>query len=986
MTGYQSPPTLNDAIAQHSSIGGLIYSFLGPTLENLAKEKLGIDLSATIYDPRTRFSQRVSDMFGSADLSESYDSVNAVQWATSITGNNPINLLAGLVKRGASGTNKIAPILQQTLLSTGVRGAWHSPGKTLLEVSQDSLSNKITQNDIYQAFSDSLINSIPGIDAGEKAELASNYIKSNINSIAGYKSGRSVFVEDFNALFAEEFNGLGGRKALAMRLDDGGYSLSQAAVKATRNLINDINKHDSTFTLSDGKVNIDGITDDALKEKLQKLNRIIDGSDGAATLSTGSDGKIAAKLDGVIDTISKTQKNIKEYSKAIQAWGSSLNTSLEGANAQLNNIAGMDISATFKGNYKTLRQIAQEGDHINAITGKGSAFTQSSVHAASNVINAYGGDAAASFLVGHRAALMHNQFGGKYRVDDSQLDLYNVRMTVGYQEAETSKLYSAAFAAGGFDNTEEGRDEFWGAVRRAGITNKNVSRNRLLAMVNRRRKRNKQRRISLSDFDGYSLTGTAKDFLSVDTEHLDRNEESMADTMSDFIADASNISKDAKAAIKNVLENGTDQQKRQFWSAIGSNKEDGTAMLKGLGISGDNIHTDINSALEHEAKRTDITGNKTAIGHLAGGKGVQFLANHMAGVFQKRITQKEVAARTQAQEWLMDRWGSSPNMRVALATALGSASEADGDNIRNIVTGLFTNGGYSPDTLKLIQDYTKDSNPHVFNTNLKGYLEKQEKIDKAFETETGMSAKAARERLMTNIGTHVKDGTFNAETKKTYSRMLSRLYGGRVSLNDEGKIVQLDISAYDHRDNDATKKEFSEIAKQAEKDPYMSDEIREKFWVQNNAQVQTQGSQQEIELATARTAAYKSYQRASQRVTKSDKDKSERDADLAKHKEQLKNLGVYLDDKGKVLSVTDDDKFLEKKDNVKILDRFKRQNSQEMKSAAEHAGVSPITGIEGVVRAIYQLLKNNIKQPGGNGGSGGVNIPVFTSFHNPAQM
>lgn len=1005
MTGYQSAPTLENAVAQHSTIGGLLYGILGPTLEGLLKQHLGINPQVSMFDPRSSRHHKVQSIFKDSDLraaEDDFKSYDALFGAKQ--GKTFFHTLYNVATNKLSGQDAIASDLYKTMLDAGIRNSWVNSGRTIRDMyNMHGGMPVVTQQNIYDFFNDAIHTGSPGISKAEKAELTRNYIRSNFTSLAGYSTMRNTEWEGRNdrALAIA----LGVKNGIIYNRERNGYTVNEQAYDAIDDLVSDLNKELGDEKLTD-KLEYNG-QNKRVKTLLHKLKSIDDTVDeDLISFSTDSEGKVNL-FRGVKDSLNKLDKEIGNYFNAVKEWSNVLGTSLEGSSAALNNMLGMDYAATFKGNHKVVAGVARTATHTNALSGKGDAFTQTSIHAAASILKQMGGDAAGAFITGQRAALYFNPYGNNYRVNGETLDMYNVALSAGFQEAETSKLYASMFAAGGYANTEEGRKQFWEDIQDAHITNNNLNFQSALAFANKRAGK-KGRSFTAAEFHSLRKDAAALDFLAVDNEAANRNADQYAQYAEKSIISAVG-GEDSKlgALLKSVL--SMEGNSAKFWDALGSNADDRREKFKKLGLNPADSEK-IGAALIH-ATENDATMNtllRTANGS------IQVMARNLSDLPSRRLRQREVEKRAAVEKILKDVKGDTISDKLV---NLSKSSNLSLEDFKDIAAQALTATEYSSEVISgaLVQDTKKDPDGKQLRERIATMATNLKIADEQLDTKnTGIVGSEARSKILKAV----KDGSLDS---KTASRMLTSLGIHGAEFDEKGTLNKIDYSSHtDYEKDTGIKNAREEMTAwmNSTSATGLSKEQVDRIIIQNNKDIRSEGTTEEKELAAARLYATKEWSKTQDELSVQKKkallavqksgvisqDASAQELDAAINhyfkvdgddvksrsgkelsEQDKKGIKGYLDarknhenaialtqklgvkggrNRGKELDYTDSKTYFEKGGSEQ-LQRVKEQHNRGIQSAAESAGISMPTGEAAILEDIVRILRdifNNIKK------------------------
>lgn len=998
MTGYQSAPTIGSAVSEYSTIGGLLYSFLGPMLENIAKEHLGISPQVSMFDPRSSNDARIQTMFSQSDLGaarESFQAYDKLYGAKQ--GNTIFGTLWNMATNKLSGQDNIAPNLYGMLIDNGVRGSWANPNKTLLENYNDSLSSRgITEQNLYDFFTDALhTRSASNISKAERSELARNYIRSNFSTLSDYSDNRNAeWLEKSKTAIKENLNVSDG---VVFNSEANGYTLSKDAYNTLHDKVEALNKSLGSEKVGKG-LSYEGSNSEA-KKLIQDLKKLDTYAGELVSFDLDSDGKVKI-IRNVKESLNKFDKEIGNYFNSIKQWSELLGTSAEGASANLNNLIGMDYAATFNNQHKFADRVATGATHINAISGKGNAFTQTAIHAAAGMLKQLGGDTSAALITGQRAALYHNPFGTRYRLNNESVDALNVTMSAGYQEAETNKLYSAMFAAGGYENTEEGRKQFFADAKKFGITPSNITFESARGFTNARRDKNNQ--LTASEFYEYQNVGAAQDFRAVDNTVQRMNEASMLDYAGGSVVDQVGRDTETGKQLQKVFANP--DKTAEFWNAMGM--QDGKARnesLKALGItmSGNDLEAKI---------RTSFKNDNGALGQslMAAGGDVRAVMAHLSGSASASKREEEVKARTEASMLLKNVAGDTLMDKVV---NLSQKNDISIDQLKQVATKAFAGTPYSSEVLKKALTGTKDKK--LTDGEIRSRVQRMAKnldaADKALadnEDKYGFSGEEARKKILDAV----KNKRIDA---KRASRLLTAVGLHGAEFDDKGNLTGLEYDANHEQKAASYKQAVSErtdelaefMAKESQTG--LSKTQLDRILVQNGEDVNQTGTAQERDLAAARIYATQQWVKSgedfsaakanvkgledrigekallegkiadgkittyhtisgrlvSQTHQVSEEEAKKIEAFRAAHKKQqeaialTQKLGVEGGaNNGKELAWQNQERFLSKDKNVEALNAELAKNSKGIASAAEQAGIKQPTGMEGLLQQVISLL------------------------------
>lgn len=1001
MTGYQSAPTIGNAVSDYSSIGGLLYSFLGPTLESIAKQHLGIKPHVNLFDPRSSGHARTQDMFNQSDLGaarESFVSYDKLYGAKQ--GNTIFGTLWNMATNKLSGQDNIAPNLYSTLINSGVRGSWANPNKTILESYNAGLKGpKVAERDIYDFFTDALITrSAQGISKAERSELASNYIRSNFGTLAEYSTKRNTEwlgqQEDLLKKVLKVDNGV------IANSEANGYTLSKKAYDAIHDKVTELNKQLGKEKLSEG-LNYSGDNSN-VKSILKDLQKLDKEAGELVSFELDSDGKVKI-LREVKTSLNKFDKEIGNYFNAVKQWSELLGTSVEGASANLNSLIGMDYAATFNNNHQFSNRVATDATHINALSGKGNAFTQTAIHAAASVLKQMGGDTAASLITGRRAALYSNPFGTRYRLNNEALDTFNVTMSAGYQEAETNQLFSAMFAAGGYETSEEGRRKFWEDVNKKGITASNITFDSALNFANA--SRGKDNKLTSAAFWQMRNVGSALDFRATDNTVQRMNERAMLDSAGSAVLD--HIGRDSKAGqqLEKVFE--SDAQTAEFWNAMGmQNGAERTKILQSLGI------TDI-SANDLEASIYSAFDNDTgAVGQAlrAAGGDKRILMANLSGTASSGQREAEVKARTEASMLLKDMEGDTLMDKVV---SLSKKNDVSIDNVKKIAEKAFAGSPYSPEMLKTAfatkDSSGKDVSANTLRQRVRTMANNLSAADSALADEKyQIEGEDARKKILKAV----KEKRI---TEDRASRLLTAAGIHGAKFDDKGNLTSANYDA-DHASlmkdpkkrgalDSATDELASFMAKESETG--LRKTQLDKILIQNNQDVRTMGTNQEKDLAAARIFATKQWVEAGENFSKAKADVKDledkfgedallngriKDGTITTYnginkvsEEEIKKIEAFRNaakkqqesieltqklgvkggsNKGTELVWEDQESFLKKEGKVSALNNVLDRHNKDIQSAAQKAGIEHKTGADALLDQIRRLLEKLVSKFG----------------------
>ena len=969
MTGYPTPPSISDYISQYSPLGGMLYNFFGPTLEGIAKEKLGIDPATMLFSPQATLNQRVLNVFGQADASVTHSYVRDAQKKYEAKAGNSIGgTLLNLIAAKHLKAEEVDPLLQRTLLSAGVRHSWSKDGGTLLQKYEASFGKTATplvprEKDISTLFSDAVSSDVVGTTLGERAELVSNFIKSNHHMVAGYAQERAAAEWKINSQINSVLGG--NRNNLTFDYKTKRYGLSRDTTQDIQKLVAEINgtitdKGDLDIK-KDGSISYNG-NNEKTKELVSKLSKLSKDSE-FMSFDKDASGQLKADLNHTVEHLTKTSKLVKQYSKSIKSWADALDTSVEAASAQLNNTIGMDYAATFTGNHDVIGRIGRESQHINALTGKGAAFTQTNVHAAAALLKQMGQDTASAFVIGRQAALMHNPFASRYRVNGEHLDMFNIRMATGLQTAETSKQYAAMFAGAGFENTEEGRKAFWDAVKTEGITNENLNAETALKFINQRRKQKGLDLMSHEDFLFAKESDRANDFIAVDKEAYARNNESTQRAMdAEFLDSVSN--QNTREALSNVLSDST--KRARFYKALTLRDEDANKELQALGIT-TMTKADIQGTFQRAAK-TNVGG---ALWSLTGGnadaEALRYTWHQAQG---NSVIQNEVEQRAKAEELLRDTAGETMEDKIInFIQEPNSANMLNKESITTLATAVFGGTLTDQDIIRSALDYgttsapTEEMKSEIRAKNLKRLVENKKARGAALEAnnldQDAIIASAQQE--IKTLKDSAKDNKLEKADRERLSKVLSAARGVDIEISETGEEVFKDFR--DVAQTNAADQKILETYNKQRPTAGISKKAYDAITIQDNTNIVENGTAEEQTLLAARHAAIKKYEAARKEWGKagykSDKSTEDIRGRVTEARLEAAQLGVDIsgDPKKDVrYKASINSKYLEK------AREYQAKNPNEVQSSLDSLGVKQLSGVEGLVKRVVELLERIINK------------------------
>ena len=976
MTGYQTAQTIEDVINQYSPIGGVAYGLLRPLLDELLKKNLGIRLPANMPAPGSTGFHQIQGLFNESDSERVRELTDAMRWQTGFKpGNSIMQSMSRFMAMKLDERDKVVPAMSQLLLDVGVRNSFTSPGgnKTYLDLLNDNKlkmgTSAITnEEDITNAFSDAMIRGNTfGMTRGERAELAANFIRSNTAAIAGYRHEKTddIFMQsDYNDT----------------RVTDEYKDKFVNSINTLNTLLQSSSAKDMKLKRdASGNYSLEGANDTEESKNIQKLvtevNTATKRAHGAFSTELTKDGEIkVTELDGVIKDFNKLQENIRKYSQGIKAWSDTLGLKVEQAAGQLNAIAGYDIAATFNNNYDTLRDTAMKSRHINALAGKGNAYAQTSIQAASSMLRQLGGEGSAAFKVGIQAAMIQNS-ASKYRLNESQQDAYNVSMVSGMNESQTSKLLSAAFALGGYDSTEEGRRKFWDDLNKAGIDGSNVDSKKLQEFL-----QSKGKQVSAYELHTASSLDAALDFRDHDNSML---EVSMQAAEKDVLKTVSEIPLQGagKQKLQELL--STDGGKQVFFEAMSADVQTRRKMLQSHGLSVDDI-TSIERGLHEQV-------NRGSLRHFQNSRN---LMQFMAGNSTRRARQEEVRKRAEIETLL---------------------NESEGDSMKTRVFNLLS-GGANEDTIRLVaetamKDFGLDikqmagaleGSPEEVKTRLKQFVQATGKVDKAIENTENVTSDGdtLRKDTLKKYNEMRQRGVLTPEQQREWQENMRHLYGGTIDFDKKGNvIVNNKVDPKTSGNVKAQQKAARWAQDVSESGSILTEEARQMF-IDDNKNYFKDGDYTQRDLVltravavdeiktneaalnrakTERDALRKKYTTDNKfdesKMTEEDKEAmsnlnkriADHESRVSKAKSAFKKVGGKIDENGKI-TTEDVDDFLDNPDKAdRALKGAQKDLGQAWTRASQQMGHQPKTNVADILNSILQFLKQNVtKRPAVN--------------------
>lgn len=929
--GYNTGQTLHEAISDYSTLGGMIYGFLGSFLEQFIRKEIGIS-GGTFFNPSTSTTQRINSSFARADLALSDKYMAATSWAYSPTGANSfLQDLAQIIQSRNDGVSSVAPNLQQLMLDVGVRQSYVNPSKSVLDRQYafhyyDTLGAPpgTIQQRLYDFYTESLQNKSFGLTTGELSDLSKDYIKSNL-----YQASKYIHDNTVRDLYFDK--------------SDVGYTLSEGAIDSIEKSIKRI-QH-MTFRKDDeGYIYMDGDSQhgdewaifDDLAEKAGAFK-------GALKLDV-RDGKLVANTSGVVKSFSDAIKNFQEYAEGIKSWSETLNTTIEQAKAQLNSIANMDVAGTFTGNYNTLKDTALMAKHINALSGKGNAYAQTAVHAAGQILGTMGGDRAAAFMVGTQAAMMYTD--SKYRVNEAEQDAYNVTMQAAAQHSPLALRIAGVYALGGYSNDEKGRAEFEKELKEAGI-----KPNELTVAKAKKFLAGKGVKVTTAQLEAASKTDAALDFNANSTMGLNAAIDEQEKVWKDTILAAVDP-EDAKA-VQEIFYNP--RRTRELFNALTLDPNSANSALSKLGLK--------TNFSKLQANMFDMLSRGGELANFGGD--LRKMTHAFAARSNAKVREEEVKARVAAEK-TMRTFDAGNGMWDTISNALNAKGEDV--TVQDAVRKMFF--GTSVDAAMASFFKNKDGKFELSDTKrneLNAVIDYQKDLQKAFtELDLG-DVEEVRKQALDEHQRRVKIGAYKTEKDRLDAeKQINQLLGFQGKYDKTGKLVGFSgtIKKTELPDKDTITNTVNNFSK-----PFKT-EYDKTFSVINDKNVIEQGTQAEKELAAARSSAVDRYRENQNAISELQEKYNSTPEKDTKQRAAIQNQINNLQSRSKAIKTkmenlgvtqTDDGKFVvnhnKDADYSKAVASEKSMHSESFKSAAERLGIKELSPIERALNVIISILQ-----------------------------
>lgn len=952
MTGYQQPETIADKIREFSPIGGIAYSFLGPYIEQMIKDKLGIKNPQSFLNPSAGSWGQSNAFFHNHDMARLEQYTNAMRWSTSGSFSNSIGgALLNWASRRANKVDDILPAFNQMMLNSGVRYSFANPGQTILGSENAGYKSRgtfqgPTEKDLTNAFADNLAMNISGLSKGDQASLFANYARANFYSLRNYTDNRN------------EFSGYYEQNGDVVRLKKNVVQGLQENI-ANVNTLKGYNKNLKFKILEDGRVGVSSIDGKGVAESqksLETLNSLLKGGQNNGIQVSVNEQSGELQIDSLTpkEAINNLQKNVKRYNEAISSWSKQLNTTIEEATSQLNNVANMDITGTFANNYDTLKDAALMSKHINALSGKGNAYTQTAIHAAGAMLSRLGGDRAAAFTVGTQAALVQNR-GISYRSNEAEQDAYNVSLQAGFQESDMAHRISAVFGLSGYKTTQEGYKQFERDLADAGLTPGELTMDKAIQFIEKKT----GKKVSAVEIQGADKLDAAMDFRTNSPMAANAARQAHFKQLNEEIITSFGMDEDQKRAREIFADEG---KRKRFLQALTKDPLSREKDLADLGF------TDVTEIRRFERNLED----KFEWGSLKHLGDRRKALNNAAGM----RTAEEEKQRVE-NEKILDRFaGGSTGTLVekSLRALSNSGADKDSEKLRAVVSQLFVGSPVGDAMSKILK--TNSGNPEQAKADMMEILEAQNYADNMIkdDSDIGISPDALREKAQARFEFLIQHKAGNAEIQEAKDALDA--VNGYVSTYDHntGKLTGVDKAGTKalkamQTANKSVYQSRLKYAAGSVNNPLVTADVRNLF-TSDNVQILENGTDAQKEALTARVAAAESFQeneiesRKLEESSLNDDEKQARRKKLAAQKKKimsdLQSLGLSVDNNGHIKADRSINNLLE--NNSDAVDKYKRTHGTEMARASKKLGTEPVNDVIQILKTIKDAIEKLVNR------------------------